>query len=302
MAVRSILRTGGWQPLHRGVYATYPGQLRRSSAMWAALLRAGPGRGRSATSPQPNSTSWSARAARPPPRSSTSPCRASGMSARSPGWCCTGGPTSASLRHPAAQPPRTRIEETALDLALGARTLDGAMAWLARACGNRLTTPARLEVALAGRPRARWRRELAAALADVGAGSPLPAGTEVPARRRAAARAARRAAPGEGEAGVAERLPGRAVRAVRGGGRDRRGRRAPAGGPVAGPGTGQRGRGRWHRHLALWVGGHHPAPLLGGGRGRRPSCAAEAGVARSGPAGRDAPPSAPVTGSLPAAW
>ena len=42
MAVRSMLRAGCWQPLHRGVYATYPGQLRRSSAIWAALLRAGP--------------------------------------------------------------------------------------------------------------------------------------------------------------------------------------------------------------------------------------------------------------------
>ena len=42
IAVRSMVRAGRWQPLHRGVYATYPGQLRRSSAMWAALLRAGP--------------------------------------------------------------------------------------------------------------------------------------------------------------------------------------------------------------------------------------------------------------------
>ena len=75
------------------------------------------------------------------------------------------------LRHPAAQPPRTRIEETALDLALGARTLDDGMAWLARACGSRLTTPARLEAALTDRRRVRWRRELAAALADVGAGA-----------------------------------------------------------------------------------------------------------------------------------
>jgi hypothetical protein len=77
----------------------------------------------------------------------------------------------ALLRHPARLPPRTRIEETTIDLALGAGTLDEALGWLARACGSRLTTSAQLTDALAGRQRARWRRELATALADISSGT-----------------------------------------------------------------------------------------------------------------------------------
>ena len=170
MAVRSILRSGGWQPLHRGVYATYPGQLRRSSVLWAALLRAGPDAALShlTAAELDQLVSPGSPAASPvihvtvPRERHVSPIAGVVLHRRA---------DLSQARHPAAQPPRTRIEETALDLALGARTLDGAMAWLARACGNRLTTPARLEMALAGRPRARWRCELAAALADVGAGA-----------------------------------------------------------------------------------------------------------------------------------
>jgi very-short-patch-repair endonuclease len=44
------------------------------------------------------------------------------------------------------------------------------MSWMARACGRRLTTPERLGAALAERPRARWGRELLAALTDVDSG------------------------------------------------------------------------------------------------------------------------------------
>ncbi len=170
IAVRSMLRAGRWQPLHRGVYATYPGQLRRSSAMWAALLRAGPDAVLSHLTAAeldhlvpPDGQGASAAIHVSVPRGQhVSPIAGVVLHRRA---------SVARLQHPAAWPPRTRIEETALDLALGARTLDDAMAWLARACGNRLTTQARLEAALAARYRARWRRELAAALADVGAGA-----------------------------------------------------------------------------------------------------------------------------------
>ena len=170
ITVRSMLRSGGWQPLHRGVYATYPGQLRRSSALWAALLRAGPDAVLShlTAAELDQLVSPGSPAASPvihitvPRDRHVSPIAGVVLHRRS---------DLSRARHPAAQPPRTRIEETALDLALSARTLDDAMAWLARACGNRLTTPVRLEAALTARPRARWRRELAAALADVGAGA-----------------------------------------------------------------------------------------------------------------------------------
>lgn len=70
-------------------------------------------------------------------------------------------------RHPALLPPRTRVEETVLDLVDAALTLDDALGWIARACGRRLTTAGRLREAASERPRLRWRREVAAGLSDV---------------------------------------------------------------------------------------------------------------------------------------
>ena len=37
------MRSGRWQRLQRGVYATFSGEPTRQTALWAALLRAGPG-------------------------------------------------------------------------------------------------------------------------------------------------------------------------------------------------------------------------------------------------------------------
>jgi hypothetical protein len=73
-------------------------------------------------------------------------------------------------RHPARTPPRTRIEETTLDLAQAAPNIDQALAWLITACGRRLTTAELVLAAMAARPRLRWRTQLASALADIGGG------------------------------------------------------------------------------------------------------------------------------------
>ena len=76
-----------------------------------------------------------------------------------------------ATRHPSLTPPRTRIEETTLDLAACSKDLDEALAWLARACGARLTTANRLRAALDARDRVRWRAALAAGLADMAGGA-----------------------------------------------------------------------------------------------------------------------------------
>jgi very-short-patch-repair endonuclease len=74
-------------------------------------------------------------------------------------------------RHPSRTPPRTRIEETVLDLTQVARTFDVAFSWLCQACGSRLTTPGRLLVAMNLRPKVRWRDRLREALGDIGDGA-----------------------------------------------------------------------------------------------------------------------------------
>lgn len=74
-------------------------------------------------------------------------------------------------RHPVLLPPRTRIDDTVLDLVQISATFDEAFGWVCRAVGRRLTTPARLRAALQARPRQRWRTDLLAVLADVGDGA-----------------------------------------------------------------------------------------------------------------------------------
>jgi hypothetical protein len=66
--------------------------------------------------------------------------------------------------HAVLTPPRTRLEETVLDLAGAAVTLDDACGWITRALGRRLTTHGQLQQAMALRARLRWRRQLTQAL------------------------------------------------------------------------------------------------------------------------------------------
>jgi very-short-patch-repair endonuclease len=65
------------------------------------------------------------------------------------------------------EPPRTRVEETVLDLADAARGFDEAFGWVCRAVSGRFTTTQRLRAALAARPKVHRRAGLEVALADV---------------------------------------------------------------------------------------------------------------------------------------
>jgi hypothetical protein len=74
-------------------------------------------------------------------------------------------------RHPALLPPRTRIEETVVDLTQSAPAFDEAFYWLCQACSSRLCTAGMIRGALDRRKKARYRAELEAALSDVGDGA-----------------------------------------------------------------------------------------------------------------------------------
>lgn len=67
-------------------------------------------------------------------------------------------------RHPVLRPSRTRIEETVLDLAETAGSLDSALGWILRACASRRTTPGKIGAAMLLRSRLRWRTELSEVL------------------------------------------------------------------------------------------------------------------------------------------
>lgn len=159
------LRSGRWQPLHYGVYATFTGEPGRDAWLWAALLRAGP----AAILSHYSAAELDGLADQ---ASSAIHITVPGNRhiGKIPGIVIHRSERIWSARHPSRNPPRTRIEETVLDLAEDARTLDDAFGWLMRACGRRLTTEARLRRAMAARRKMRRRGDLAAALADIGDG------------------------------------------------------------------------------------------------------------------------------------
>lgn len=167
------LHNGRWQSLYRGVYATFSGRASRMAVLWAAVLRGGPGAALS------YDTAAELDRLVDKPSSfihvTVGPGRQATLSLRE-----RQGPAPKiifhrcarieQVRHPARTPPRTRIEETTLDLIELSPNIDQALAWLASACGRRLTTPELLLGSMAARPRLRWRTELICALTDVGGG------------------------------------------------------------------------------------------------------------------------------------
>jgi hypothetical protein len=163
--VRSRLRQERWQRIHAGVYATFTGPLSRPAVIWAAVLRAGPG----AVLSYATAAELDGLADEPSvPIHITIP--ASRRIAPISGAMLHISARTAAARHPVAAPPRTRIQETVLDLAGAAVLLDDACAWVTCALGRGLTTPDRLRSAMAQRSRMRWRAELTELLSDDMAG------------------------------------------------------------------------------------------------------------------------------------
>ncbi|MGH3395252.1 MAG: hypothetical protein ACRDPO_11230 [Streptosporangiaceae bacterium] len=89
----------------------------------------------------------------------------------SPGLVVHRSARLSQTRNPALLPPRTRIDDTILDLVEDAATFDDALAWLGRTVGQGLTTESRLRAAMEARPKVRWRGSLRAALGDLGSGA-----------------------------------------------------------------------------------------------------------------------------------
>jgi len=159
------LRAGRWCVVHRGVYATFSGDLSREAVLWAAVLRAGPG---AALSHQTAAELLELTADRSEVIHLTVPVgrhpeRIGGAVVHRSG-------TIETATHRAQLPPRTCVEETTIDLTQSAASFDDAYDWLCRAVSTRLTTTARLQASLDARPKVRWRTGLTVALAEVGDG------------------------------------------------------------------------------------------------------------------------------------
>lgn len=191
-AIRVRLRNGRWQQLSAGVYATFSGEPPRLAFIWAGLLAAGTG---AAISHQTAAELYQlgrrpARAIHVTIPGERQVRRMGGMSPRPRAAGSVGRPLkdrdvpslivhrSAWIdraRHPVLLPPRTRIEETVVDLTQCAATVDEAFGWISQACGSRLCTVGMIGAALGRRKKLRYRAELLAAVGEVAEGvlSPL---------------------------------------------------------------------------------------------------------------------------------
>jgi putative AbiEi antitoxin of type IV toxin-antitoxin system len=158
---RSRVRQGRWQRLHRGVYATFSGELTREAVLWAAVLSAGPDamlsfRSAAEIDGLTDEVSQLVHVTVPADR------RVHGGD----GIVVHYSSRARQARHPTYTPPRTRVEETILDLVGAAPTVDRVVSIVTRGLGRRLTTAGRLRAAMGQRSHLRWRRELCELLSD----------------------------------------------------------------------------------------------------------------------------------------
>jgi hypothetical protein len=167
--VRDQVRAGRWQRLHRGVYATFTGTPGRQAELWGAVLRAGPG---AALSYQTAAEVWGL-VDRPYPLIHVTVPQGSGIGqyGKIDGVVVHRSRSLERARHPVLTPPRTRVEETVLDLVDHAADFDESYAWICRAIGRRRTTAARIQAALEARSRIQGRRDIELALGDAGGGA-----------------------------------------------------------------------------------------------------------------------------------
>jgi hypothetical protein len=159
------LRSGKWQRVHEGVYATFTGPLTPDARLWAALRRAGDGAMLSHETaaeahglidkPAGKAIHITVPAGRRPVRRGS----VRGVVIHRSGQSRPQLPITWKL-------PRTRIEDTVLDLIDAAPNFQVAYGWIARAVTRDLATVGMLRAALATRRRARYRAELAVAFGD----------------------------------------------------------------------------------------------------------------------------------------
>ncbi len=161
----SRLRRGSWQRMHPGIYGTFSGQPRREATMWAAVLYAGPD---AMLSHQTAAELW---------KLTDTPSSLIHVTVpgdrrvrRRAGIAIHMSARASAAVHPSRNLPRTRLEETVIDLWESAQNLDNAVSWVTSALGRRLTTQDKLPDAMAARSRVQRRKLLTELLSPDAAG------------------------------------------------------------------------------------------------------------------------------------
>lgn len=164
-AIAVRLRTGRWQRLHTGVYATFSGEPPRQSRLWAAVLRAGPGAALShQTAAELYGLTGPAHVLTVPAPIIHVTVPSGSPVTRPAGTVVHYSGRLDQTRHPVLTPPRTRIEDTVLDLIESCGSMDEAVSLILRASASRRTRPDRILAAMQRRPKMPRRAGLLQAL------------------------------------------------------------------------------------------------------------------------------------------
>ena len=153
--IRFRVRSGRWRPIYPGVYTTFTGTPGRNARLWAAVLVSG----RGAVLSHETAAELHRLIDRQADQIHVTVPRHRHIVAVS-GVRVHRSERALEAAQGLTYPPRTRIEETVLDLTQTAATFDDVCGWLTRAFARNLTDEARLLAAIAQRPRLRWRTDL----------------------------------------------------------------------------------------------------------------------------------------------
>jgi hypothetical protein len=153
--IRSRVRRHSWRPLFPGVYTVLTGPPGRSARLWAAVLYAGPG---ALLSHETAAELHGLADAPSDPIHVTVPGQRRVVPAMGVSIHRSDRAVAAALGR--AYPPRTKVEETVLDLTQTAATFDDVCGWVTRAVARDLTDEARLRAAMGLRAQLRWRTDL----------------------------------------------------------------------------------------------------------------------------------------------
>jgi len=153
--IKFRVRSDRWRVLHPGVYATFTGAPGRTAQLWAAVLSAGPGAVLShETAAELLRLSDKAVAS----IHVTVPRQRHVAAIRGVILHRSGRAVEAVLG--GSNPPRTRVEETVLDLTQVAASFDDVCGWVTRAFARELTDQERLQAAMRQRTKLRWRADM----------------------------------------------------------------------------------------------------------------------------------------------
>lgn len=163
-AIARLARSGRWQRLHWGVYALRPSTIGLDTRMWGAHLALGEG---SVISGRAAGHAWGLLPGDWDPALPIEAMIPEGLRLRAAGVATRRVPFPEGWAHPARRPPTLTVEHTLLDLVRIAGSDAEAAELVLRACRSRLTTPARIRDAVAGRVRVARRQLLLDVCADV---------------------------------------------------------------------------------------------------------------------------------------